>query len=97
MTTGLIWIIDIYRRFAPAWIRNRCIFEESCSAHVRRVAVSEGAAAALGALRLRMARCRPGYRMATLLDERGGLADVVVFADGGCAPLSAMRSETRPV
>jgi hypothetical protein len=57
----LIGLILAYQRLAPAALRNRCIFAESCSHFVLRMVREHGARAGIAALMLRMRRCRPGY------------------------------------
>jgi len=41
--------------------RRNCLFRVSCSRHVEAVARAHGAVAAVRAMRLRFANCRPGY------------------------------------
>lgn len=41
--------------------RRNCLFDVSCSRHVELVARESGARAAIRAMRLRFANCRPGY------------------------------------
>jgi putative component of membrane protein insertase Oxa1/YidC/SpoIIIJ protein YidD len=57
----LIGLILGYQRFAPAALRNRCIFAESCSNFVLRAIREKGVRAGAAALILRTRRCRPGY------------------------------------
>jgi putative component of membrane protein insertase Oxa1/YidC/SpoIIIJ protein YidD len=45
----------------PARWRRACLYRESCSQHVHRVAGEEGFAAGVRALRSRIRGCRPGY------------------------------------
>ena len=57
----LIWAVRIFRRVVPPQRRRSCLFRESCSRHVERIAVEQGAVAALGAAWRRFRACRPGY------------------------------------
>ncbi|MEK7726808.1 MAG: membrane protein insertion efficiency factor YidD [candidate division KSB1 bacterium] len=57
----ILWFIQLYRRFIPAEKRRRCLFHESCSAYVERMARDFGAWAALRAFVRRFRCCRPGY------------------------------------
>ena len=63
MTRAIILVILIYQRFAPTRLRGRCIFRESCSAHVLEGARSGGAGEAWRRLRHRGGACRSGYRV----------------------------------
>ncbi|MCG3154193.1 MAG: hypothetical protein DKINENOH_00787 [bacterium] len=53
--------IRLYRRVIPAERRRRCLFRESCSQHIERIAREQGGLAALKAFLARARRCRPGY------------------------------------
>ena len=57
----LIWAVRIYRRVVPPQRRRSCLFLESCSRHVERIAVEQDALAALSAAWRRFRACRPGY------------------------------------
>jgi len=57
----VIWIIWIYRWLMPSGHRKVCLFRESCSMHVERVARESGCVAAFCALIKRFCCCRPGY------------------------------------
>jgi len=57
----LIWVVRVYRVVVPPQWRRSCLFRESCSVHVERIAVEQGAMAALGAAWRRFCACRPGY------------------------------------
>lgn len=39
----LIWAVRIYRMVVPPQRRRSCLFRESCSRHVERIAVEQGA------------------------------------------------------
>lgn len=70
----------------PESRRRRCLFRESCSRHVYRLAGEKGFRAALAAFRVRSRQCRPGY--AFYRSEAGD--EHVIFADHSVCP----RSET---
>jgi len=53
--------IRLYRLLVPPERRHRCLFRESCSVHVERIARESGYRAALHALVKRLRCCRPGY------------------------------------
>ncbi len=57
----VIWIIQIYRRLLPSQHRRVCLFRESCSMYVERMARESGIVAAFRALINRFRCCRPGY------------------------------------
>jgi uncharacterized protein len=77
----LIGAISLYRCL-PAFFRRKCLFKETCSAHVLRIAYESGLRLSLVALRKRVSQCRPGYSV--FFD-----ADIncwrVCFADGSVA------------
>ena len=56
----LLLAIRIYWKVPTKW-HNRCIFRETCSHYVYRIASQQGFLAGLRALRLRNELCRPGY------------------------------------
>lgn len=53
--------VQLYCLTIRPFLSRRCIFRESCSAHVLRVARTQGGRAGLIALVSRMRACRPGY------------------------------------
>ena len=57
----LIWAVWTYRIVMPSQWRRSCLFHESCSRYVERIAVEQGTMAALGAAWRRFCACRPGY------------------------------------
>lgn len=57
----IIWLIWMYRIIVPPQRRNTCLFRESCSIYVERVARDIGCIAALRAFVSRYHCCRPGY------------------------------------
>ena len=57
----LIGAVGLYRRVAAPERRRSCLFHESCSRYVERIAVEQGAVAALRAAWCRLRACRPGY------------------------------------
>lgn len=64
----LVLAIRCYWRFWPKRWRGSCLFKETCSKHVYRVAVELGARKALAALRFRFRTCRGGF----LVVQQGG-------------------------
>lgn len=81
MRSLLLCIIRSYRHYWPERFRRTCLFRESCSEHVYRVAAAQGALAGFTALRQRIRRCRKGYSVETLGGEL-----MVRSADGGLIP-----------
>jgi len=57
----IIWLIHIYRIIVPPQRRSTCLFRESCSLYVERMAFEAGSIAALRAFVTRYHCCRPGY------------------------------------
>ena len=53
--------IMLYQRLAPASLRERCLFAESCSQYVGRHVREDGVVSGLRALLRRFRQCRPGY------------------------------------
>jgi putative component of membrane protein insertase Oxa1/YidC/SpoIIIJ protein YidD len=66
MRLAAIRLVQIYRKFAPSGLRDRCIFSESCSAYVERKITEGGIVAGLAALLERLRQCRPGYAICTV-------------------------------
>ena len=56
----LLLAIRIYWIIPTKW-HDRCIFRETCSHYVYRIASQQGFIAGIKALRLRNELCRPGY------------------------------------
>lgn len=56
----LLGAISLYRRL-PARFKRQCLFRETCSSFVARVARESGFWPGLRALRTRVSQCRPGY------------------------------------
>lgn len=61
--------IELYWRLLRIRLQRRCLFRESCSKLVYRVATETGSISAIAALLGRMPRCRPGY--VAVADEHG--------------------------
>ena len=57
----LVLAIRTYWFLWPAHLRRTCLFKETCSRLVCRIAVEEGDLAAMRAFLTRWRRCRPGY------------------------------------
>lgn len=64
----LIGAIYLYR-CVPASFKRQCLFKETCSLHVARVARVSGIWPGLQALRTRVSQCRPGYSV--YFDDEG--------------------------
>lgn len=79
MRLALIAAVHLYWRLWPARWTRRCIFRESCSRHVHRVALQEGGVAAFAALLRRYRQCRPGYGRLQVGEDR-----TLLLADGSC-------------
>lgn len=56
----LMFAIRIYWRI-PTKLHNKCLFKDTCSHYVYRIAKHQGFKAALMALKERNELCRPGY------------------------------------
>lgn len=56
----LIGVIHLYRRLPP-FFKRKCLFKETCSAHVLRLTRQSGFLVGLRTLKIRMMQCRPGY------------------------------------
>jgi uncharacterized protein len=56
----LISVILLYRRL-PSFVKRKCLFKETCSAHVLRLTRESGFGVGMRALRVRMLQCRSGY------------------------------------
>lgn len=61
--------IKIYWFIIPEKERRSCIFRESCSQHVYKLALNQGLFSGLKALIRRMRSCKPGYTIC--LGENG--------------------------
>ena len=73
----LLLAIRVYWIAWPAARRRRCLYRESCSRYVHRIAAAEGLGAGLRALRCRVRTCRPGYAIV-----RYGEQTWLALADG---------------
>lgn len=58
----LLGAISLYRRL-PARFKRQCLFRETCSSVVARVARESGFWPGLRALRIRVSQCQPGYQV----------------------------------
>lgn len=56
----LLLAIRIYWKL-PTRLHQRCIFRETCSHYVYRIASTQGLWAGIQAIKLRFKLCRPGY------------------------------------
>ena len=59
----IIGLIRAYRILIRPIYPKTCLYKESCSIHVERIARHDGTRAGLKALRYRMANCRSGYHI----------------------------------
>lgn len=66
----LLLPIKVYWKLIPKHKRNRCIFSESCSNHVFRIASTQGFLKGIKALYVRYKSCRPGYQIITIKNEK---------------------------
>jgi putative component of membrane protein insertase Oxa1/YidC/SpoIIIJ protein YidD len=83
----LVLAIRLYWLAWPARWRRPCLYRESCSRHVYRVAVAKGFAAGVRALRWRARTCRPGYGIVRCDGQTWlALADGSVLAAADVAP-----------
>lgn len=73
----------------PSMFRQRkCIFKESCSRYVLRIAQTEGGLAAFKALKTRYIQCRP-YRAVIKMEDEN--QEYVVLNDYSLVPKSLMN------
>ena len=56
----LVAVINLYR-WLPNLINRQCLFKETCSSFVERVARESGFWPGLRSWRARVSQCRPGY------------------------------------
>ena len=92
MSWTLILAIRTYWAVWPARWRRSCLYRESCSRYVYRMAREEGLVGGLRALRARYRTCRPGYGILSRYGETW-----LVLADGSIlsaseASLAALSS-----
>lgn len=83
----LLACIRGYWRLVPPQVRRVCLFRESCSSYVYRVAIVRGLGAAIRALRERRRQCAPGYSMSVT-----GAGLVIVCRDGSIIPPDVVNS-----
>lgn len=73
-------LLAVIRSYWAVWPRHRnrgCIYRETCSHHVHRVASESGFIAGVRALLHRVRTCRPGY---TVSSDNSGLG--LILRDG---------------
>jgi hypothetical protein len=85
----LLALIRLYWRAWPERFHRRCLYRETCSHHVYRIAGAEGFIAGCRALRRRVRSCRPGY-VFTSRENRLGL----VLIDGSFVPQELISTST---
>ncbi|WP_394803540.1 membrane protein insertion efficiency factor YidD [Niabella hibiscisoli] len=61
MRYSLLFAIQLYWLLVPKKSRKRCVFKETCSKYVYRIARQQGLRAGIAALNDRRKKCRPGY------------------------------------
>ncbi|MCB0768401.1 MAG: membrane protein insertion efficiency factor YidD [Flavobacteriales bacterium] len=70
MSWLLRWLIRAYWALVPERSRRTCLFKESCSRYVYRMALEHGARAGWKALVGRYRQCRSGY---TFVERNGNV------------------------
>lgn len=63
--------IRLYRRLLPSHRAGHCIFKESCTHHVARIAREQGSWAGIRAFMSRVRQCRHGYHIVSSPDAEG--------------------------
>lgn len=63
MKVFIILIIKLYWWIIPASKRKQCLFKESCSKYVYRIAKQQGLLKGINAFKLRYYQCRPNYKV----------------------------------
>lgn len=81
--------IHLYRRLVPPDRRRRCLFRESCSMYIERIAREEGTLAVMFAMVKRLRSCRPGYEFHVLQENN---CWELVCVDGSRFPQSEVAS-----
>jgi putative membrane protein insertion efficiency factor len=56
-----IWLVKVYQRFAPAKLRNKCLFEPSCSQYMIMALEKYGFVRGIYKGIRRLIRCRPPH------------------------------------
>lgn len=89
-------LLAAIRAYWLLWPRHRnrgCIYRETCSHHVYRIAIEEGFVAGVNALLHRVRTCRPGYRPSS---DASGLG--LILNDGSFLPMAlAAESIMSPI
>lgn len=81
MTFLLTAAVRIYWALWPRHLNRGCIYRETCSHHVFRIAREDGGVAGLRALLVRIRTCRPGYSVSS---DHTGIG--LVTRDGSFIP-----------
>lgn len=89
----VIAVIQLYWLIAPKWLRERCLFEKTCSKHVYKAACIDGWRAAFAAFLERYGQCRPGYHLLYPVTD-GGLP-LVQLADGTVIAATKLSAKVR--
>lgn len=96
MRTVILRLIEIYWIVSKDRTRRACLFSESCSQHVYRIAKYAGPIEGLKALLRRFRQCRPGFQFIAFEDRlclRTIDGSVIEFSDLSgrlCEPASAI-------
>src|SRR5690606_24591014 len=100
------WLIQLmvwaYRRFLRDRLGRECLFQVSCSEHVRRIAVQQGAFASIKAFRQRARACRGGYsivlhgRQRCIQSDLGAISPYRQLTDSVRADVDAAFLGVRP-
>lgn len=88
----LIAAIFAYRGLVPPSKRRKCLYNESCSRFVERIARDEGFSAAIKAIKQRVRSCRGGYRL--IAPDQGALP-IVRLVDGSLLSISEVSESLR--
>jgi len=76
MSKLLLLFIRIYWLIPKKW-RRKCLFKETCSAHVYKTAKEKGFREGIHSLKLRIRKCKPSYGFYTTDDGK----EWVILAD----------------
>jgi uncharacterized protein len=79
-------LIRLYWLVPKQW-RRRCVFKESCSAYIFRIASQEGFLKALKAFKERRHQCRPNYSLFATEDGK----EWVILSDQSVVERSCTR------
>jgi putative component of membrane protein insertase Oxa1/YidC/SpoIIIJ protein YidD len=92
LLAAMIWV---YQRLAPRALRQRCIFRESCSSFVKRVALEDGFRAGIKAFAMRVRCCRPGYHRLPVSPLYPEIREPVRLRDGMIVELATLSPQVQ--